>query len=114
MNHHLLNWNAKNPKAGRYIFRTREEMAEIWMSHGGKPEEMPVVDFEKHSIVAMFLDAGSYHSAPGIQSIQPKGDIIEVHYRISSTPWKMINPCSVILTSRIESDVIFVEDPQAS
>ena len=60
-----LNWSALNPRAGMHVFRTREEMLEVWQEHQGAAENMPIVDFETSTAVCVFSDEGKFHRAPG-------------------------------------------------
>lgn len=79
----LIVWSPQHAKAGQYVFQSQDEMAKVWTGDGGKSEQLPVnydevgeervfkeggkkkdvpkIDFEKNTVVAMF--AGEKPSA---------------------------------------------------
>ena len=106
---HMLSWNAERPRAGNHLFRSSTEMNEIWLAHGGADGDAPVVDFQNWMVVAMFLDAGEYSEAPGIQEVIKMDSTIEVRYQVIGRAWTMINPCSVISVPREDGEAVFVQ-----
>ncbi len=107
----VLPWHVPAPTAGTYIFRSEEDMAAVWVSHGGIPDKMPKVDFAQEMVIAVFVDAGSYTTAPTIRSIRTDGTTIHVACHLFTRPWAMTNPASVIKLPRMDGDVVF-EDSQ--
>ena len=102
----ILQWHVPAPKKLNCIFRSADEMIDVWKQHGGDGSKIPDIDFNKYMVVAMFLDAGNYKRAPGIRRIIKEGDVIEIEYAYQGRPWEMINPCCVIQAPR--SDVMYV------
>jgi hypothetical protein len=47
--------NARGVKAGEYVFGEPEDWEEFWRKHGR--DDAPEIDFEKYSLVAVFLGA---------------------------------------------------------
>lgn len=102
----LLPWHVPAPKAGTHVFRSRKDMAAVWASHGGTPDRMPKVDFAQEMVIAVFVDAGSYTTAPTIRSIRIDGATIRVTCGMSTRPWAMTNPASVIKLPQVDGDVV--------
>lgn len=105
----VLPWHVPAPKAGTYVFRSEEEMAAVWASHGGTSDNMPEVEFARDMVSALFVDAGSYTTAPTIHSIRKDGATIHVTCQMFSRLWAMTNPVSVIKLPRVDGDVVFEE-----
>jgi hypothetical protein len=63
-------------------------------------------------VIALFVDAGSYTTAPTIRSIRKDGASIHVTCQMFSRPWAMTNPASVIKLPRVDGDVVFEESQQ--
>lgn len=105
----LLTWEAEHPRAGMHVIRSRRELAELWIRHGGADGAIPDVDFEAQMVVAIFLDEGSYRRSPGIQRIDVVGNEIRIYYAFSERPWAMINPSSVVKVARADGHPVFVD-----
>jgi hypothetical protein len=106
----MVPWDAPHPKAGQYLFRSERDMAEVWRSQGGDAAKFPQSDFEKFMVLALFMDEGEYHQCMAPKSVLVLDSRIVVVVGQSSTPWKMINPMSVIRFPRCEGEVVFQED----
>lgn len=107
----MLPWHVMHPKAGMHLIRTGEQLQRLWTSQGGEEGKLPVVDFSRSMVAAIFLDEGSYNRAPGIREVRIVGDRIQIRYAFSERPWKMMNPCSVIRMDRADGEADFVEIP---
>ncbi len=103
----LLPWHVPAPKTGTHVFRSQEDMAAVWASHGGAPDRISKVDFAQEMVIAIFVDAGSYTTAPTIRSIRVDGATIRVTCGMSTRPWEMTNPASVITLPQVDGDVVF-------
>ena len=68
---------------------------------------MPKVDFAQDMVIALFVDAGTYTTAPAIHSIRKVGTTIHVTCQMFSRPWPMIDPAAAIKVPRVEGDVVF-------
>lgn len=105
----LLDWFPNKPQAGKYLFRSEEEMRQVWKEHGGQEGGMPQIDFSTHMVAAIFLDAGEYNSAPCIIGARKIGDSIKVFYGTMKRPWKMLNPVSVIKLPYADGSFEFIQ-----
>jgi hypothetical protein len=105
----LLRWNAPHLKAGMHLFRSTEEMRRIWISHGGGETGMPDIDFAKYMVAAIFVDAGEYHTAPCILSIEKVDNRIKVRYGTMHRPWPMIDPHCVVKVAYADGEVEFID-----
>jgi hypothetical protein len=99
-----LTWGPHHAKAELLVFQTQEEMSKVWLADGGKKEEVPqrydeigelriddkaapkkkdvpVIDFEKNTVVALFMGEMSN----GIYTIKIEkiitGDMVFVLYK---------------------------------
>jgi hypothetical protein len=105
----LINWKAPHLKAGMHLFRSTEEMRRIWLSHGGGDTGMPDIDFAKYMVAAIFVDAGEYHTAPCILSIEKVDNRIKVFYGTMHRPWPMIDPHCVVKVAYADGEVEFID-----
>jgi hypothetical protein len=105
----LLQWRVPHPRAGRYVFRSLDEMATVWAAHGGVPEAMPNVAFDQRMVVAVFMDEGSYKTVLGVERVLHHAGKVWIVVGESSRPWSMINPASVISVPRVEGEAVFLD-----
>src|SRR5689334_15836345 len=103
----LLQWDAPHPKAGRYLFRSSTEMADVWRSHRGDHDKLPNIDFDRFMVLALFMDEGAYNEIVAPKSVRVNDRRIVVTLGKSSRSWKMINPASVIRLKRCDGEVVF-------
>ena len=47
-------WPSDHKSAGQFVFQTREELNKVWVADGGLEADMPAVDFDKETVVAVF------------------------------------------------------------
>lgn len=105
----VLAWRVEHPRAGAYVFRSPEDMARVWMEHGGDPAAVPVVDFGQHMVVALFEAEGSYREVRTIQRVLQGGGKLWIVVGKAQRPWAMKNPASVIALPRADGEPVFVE-----
>ena len=50
----VLVWPADHGSASQLVFQTRDELSKVWVADGGKEADIPAIDFEKETVVAVF------------------------------------------------------------
>lgn len=69
-----LSWDTHTTPE-QLVFRNKEEMQKVWEHDGGKADQMPKVDFEKETVVAVFAGEKTAGSSVKIELIaQGDGD----------------------------------------
>lgn len=107
-------WGALHPHAGNHVLRSQEELAKLWISHGGDAAEAPQVDFSRHILICVFVDEGEYNEGPTIERIEERGGELTVFIGRFQRPWKMSNPSAVLQIRRFDGPCRFVESPEAA
>lgn len=107
----LVDWSAPHPREGRHALRNRDELLEVWRSHGGAEEHAPSIDFDRHLLIAIFMDEGAYNESFSVKRVETREDRVLVHLGSAKRPWKMINPQSVFPIPRTDAPVEFVLAP---
>ncbi len=51
----VLQWGPAHQADENLVFKTQEEMQKAWVADGGKPEDMPKVDWDKELVLAAFM-----------------------------------------------------------
>ncbi|APR86587.1 Hypothetical protein A7982_11936 [Minicystis rosea] len=92
-----------------HVFRSADEMREVWLAHGGEPEGMPDVDFDRHMIVALFADEGSYREIRIITRVLQGDGKLWIMVGKASRPWAMINPYTLLDVPRTEGEPVFLD-----
>jgi hypothetical protein len=106
----LLPWHVPHPRAGQHVFLSSDEMAKVWMAHGGALGAMPKVAFDHRMVVAVFMAEGSYKTVLGVARVVHHAGKVWIVVSQSSRPWSMMNPACVISVPRIEAEAVFVDD----
>ncbi len=115
----VVYWLAPRCRPGRRVFRSRVEMAAEWRAHGGDPNTMPVVDFAKHTVVALFWDfkeVEDYLVHADIADLRLNGETLEVvvdpHAR--AHPYsRNLSHARVWRVKRHDGPVVFVDSHEA-
>jgi hypothetical protein len=72
----VLDWKPNHTKAEQAVFQAREEMAKVWVGDGGRDADLPQVDWDKETVIAVFDGAGN---AVEIQ-------VVEAYISLDETP----------------------------
>ena len=104
-------WFPPHPRSGRYAFRDRDSMLEVWRSHGGSDDKLPHVDFDRNMVVAAFLDEGTWRrEVPCIKYIELEEHEIIVTVGRATFPFNARNFQSIFLIARSDLPVRFVDN----
>lgn len=106
----LVGWFAPHPRQGNHVFQNDEDLLTVWLAHGGSPEERPRVDFSRFTVVAVFVDEGTYRECPKVVSAARRnGELVVTVGRLQAT-YEMINPASVVTIPRFDGSVRFAAE----
>ncbi len=103
-----LSWEAPHPQAGCHVFRTLEEMAQVWLLHGGEAIALPQVNFEQFTVLAVFSGEGSFREYTTINRLKYQADMLEAYICSYTRPWTVKNPMSVIQIAKTEQPIRFI------
>lgn len=108
MSMEALSWEAPHPQTGRHVFRTLEEMAQVWLLHGGDAMALPPVNFDQFTVLAVFSGEGSFRECVSINRLKYQPDSLDAYVCSYTRPWTVTNAMSVIRIAKTEQPVRFI------
>lgn len=112
---HAVSWG-NHQSAGEMVFQSRGEMVNVWTADGGREDQLPPVNFDKETVLAVFAGAknGSGYKIKIMRIVkQQDGKQVVVLYQTAdpevNAGGKTTYPNHVVTIAKTEGDFKFLD-----